>query len=49
MMDLLLALPTRLSNDPLGLFLAVGAVGLTTWLFIYTAWKVIRGVPRPPA
>lgn len=48
-MALLTILPSGISDDPLGLFLAVGAVGLTTWLFIYTAWKVIRGVPRPPA
>lgn len=42
-------LPDGISDDPLGLFLAVSAAGLATWLFIYTAWKVIRGVPRPPA
>lgn len=42
-------LPNGISDDPLGLFLAVGAVGFGLWLFTYAAWKVIRGVSRPPA
>ena len=35
MMDPLLALPTRLSDDPLGLFLAIGTGGLASWCILY--------------
>ena len=46
-MDPLLALSTRLSDDPLGLFLAVSASGFTAWILLYNAWQVIRGLSRP--
>ena len=46
MMDSLLALPTRLSDDPLGLFLVVSTGGFTCWYILYSAWKVIIGMSR---
>ena len=46
MMDPLLALPTRFSDDPLGLFLVVSAGGFTCWYILYSVWKVIIGMSR---
>lgn len=46
MMPPLLALPTRLSDDPLGLFLVVSAGGFTCWYILYSVWKVIIGMSR---
>ena len=46
MMDPLLALPTQLSDDPLGLLLVVITGGFACWYTLYSVWKVIIGMSR---